>query len=232
MKLEILYPNPYRKYLHLTGVIGVLASLVVGAGEFLVHFAGNAIHSPVAYSFFHSVPAARLPMGHFLLVAGLPLYVIGYMHLFLALAPGSRRLASAVFVIGIYSFMIGGIWVGSRAFLGSLIQLLDGQIETTLMQQILASYEQLIESLVQVLRVLVLANSTLIVYTILRTRTLYPRWMAFFNPIFLLVLVFLSYFLLPTIGDFLVPTAMNVAHLVMFSISLVALRVPLKRSPA
>ncbi len=142
----------------------------------------------------------------------------------LALQAGSRRLATAVWVLGGAAFMIGGIWVGSRAFLGTLVQELPRLAEPAVLELVVGTYETLIESLVQVLRVLVLLNSALLVYTILRRPTLYPRWMAWFNPIGLLVVVFLLFLYLPALGDLLIPSAMNVARLVMFSASLWALR--------
>ncbi len=210
----------YWRCLIVTGWIGILASLIVGGGEFLVHYAGEALHDGVPYRFFESVPAGRLPLGHFLMVAGLPLYPIGYVHLFLALLPGSRRLATTVLVLGAASFMIGGVWAGSRGFLGTMVLDLTRASEPAALALLLEQYDFLIERLVQVLRVLVLANSAVFVFTIVRRPTLYPRWMAWFNPIGLLVLVFLLFLYLPVVGNFLVPTAMNVAHFMMFNASL------------
>jgi len=46
--------------------------------------------------------------------------------------------------------------------------------------------------------------------------------MAFFAPILPLAVVFLSYVFIPALGRFLVPTAMNVAHLALFTASLYA----------
>jgi hypothetical protein len=75
-----------------------------------------------------------------------------------------------------------------------------------------------------VLRVLILVISAVLVFTILRRPTLYPRWMAWFNPFGLLVVVFLLFLYVPAVGNYLMPTAMNVAHAVMFGASLWALR--------
>lgn len=89
---------------------------------------------------------------------------------------------------------------------------------------IVASYEKHVEVWVQVLRVLVLAISVCFVWAILRGGTLYPKWMALFNPITLLLLVFFLFFCVPAVGKYLAPTAMNVAHLMLFSASLIALK--------
>jgi len=67
-----------------------------------------------------------------------------------------------------------------------------------------------------------LALSVAFAWAVLKGDTLYPKWMAFFAPILPLSFVFLSYLLIPAVGRFLVPTAMNVAHLALFTASLCA----------
>ncbi len=227
MEITFSTPAEARRWLYLMGWIGLLGSLLVGCGEFLVHYAGDAMHGGPPYSFFLEVPAERLPPGHFLMVLGLPLYLLGYGHFFLALRPGNRKLAAAVFLLGAVSFSLGGVWAGSRAFLGSVVQILGEASDPQILSRVLESYDFLQENLVQVLRVLVLANSVLFVGTVLRYKTLYPRWMAVFNPALVLAIVFSLFFYLPAVGDFLAPTAMNVAYFVHFGMSLVALRRPL-----
>ena len=45
--------------------------------------------------------------------------------------------------------------------------------------------------------------------------------MIFFNPFILLLLVFLTYFSVPSIGRFVLPIAMNVAYFLFFGASLI-----------
>ena len=182
------------------------------------------MHGGEPYAFFQGITPNHLVVGQYLIILGLPFYAVGYAHLFLALRAGSRKLALAVFWLGVVSFAIGGVWVGSRAFLGSVVRILSEEGAPVALSRILASYDLLLENLVQILRILVLANSALFVVAVLRFRTLYPRWMAVFNPALLLAVVFLLFFELPAVGDYLAPTAMNVAHGVLFSASLWALR--------
>ena len=217
------YFEPYKKYLYTTGFIGLLASLIVGTGEFLVHYSSGGYSSEVSFGFFNFVPESRLAVGHYLIILGLPLYLIGYIHIFLALQTGSRKLATAVFVLGVFAFMIGGVWVGSRGFLGSVVHTLQGQENKILYDEIVGNYNFYMENLVQILRVLVLLLSGTFVFAILKYKTLYPKWMAAFNPFLILAIVFLLFLFVPAIGNFLIPTAMNVAHFVLFSVSLFAL---------
>jgi len=98
------------------GYLGLLASIMVGIGEFMLHFTPE--QSEVAFGYFLSIPENRLTLGHYILVPFVPFYLFGYWHLYQALRPGSKQLAGAVLVLGMFAFVIGGMWVGSRAHLG------------------------------------------------------------------------------------------------------------------
>ena len=223
MKFLINYPQPFRRILFLTGFAGLLASIVVGTGEFLVHFSDGKLIENEAFSYFRFVSGSNLGIGHWLIVAGLPFYFIGYAHLFLALQKGSRKLAFAVLFLGIWAFGVGGIWAGSRGFLGSLIHLFPNGENPESFRQVIENYQFYLENLVNILRVLILVLSGCFVFAILKYKTFYPKWMAIFNPFLILLSIFAIYFFVPGIGKFLVPTAMNAAHLVMFSASVIAL---------
>lgn len=204
------------------GYLGIMAAVMVGIGEFMLHY--TAEHSEADFGYFLSIPESRLTMGHYILVPFVPFYIFGYWHLYQALTPGSKNLAAAVLTFGIFAFVIGGMWVGSRAHLGVMIQSLQDANVPELQEKLIASYELHMENLVQILRVLVLLISVCFVWTILRGGTLYPKWMAFFNPILLLIIVFALFFFVRPIGQFLAPTAMNVAHFGLFTASIIALR--------
>ncbi len=213
-----------KKNIKLFGWLGLLASIMVGAGEFLVHFNPDGFNSEMPFGYFLGIEPSRFTIGQYLMVTFIPLYIFGYGHLYLALKSGSKNLAKAVLTLGIFAFVIGGIWVGSRAHLGMTIQALSEANAPELQQEIIASYKLHLENLVQILRVLVLLISVSFVWAILKGGTLYPKWMAFFNPILLLIIVFALFIFVRPIGQYLAPTAMNVAHLLLFSASLFALK--------
>ncbi len=205
------------------GALGFLASIFVGMGEFLVHFSSAPFDADIPYSYFLNIPENRLIIGHFLIVPFIPLYIFGYWHIYLALKAGDKRLAEAVIVLGVFAFVIGGIWVGSRANLGMLVKAKATGEAPELFDNLLTSYGLLLERLVEILRVIVLLISICFVWAILKGGTLYPKWMAFFNPILLLAIVAMLFFNLPSVGRFLMPTGMNVAHFVLFLVSMFAL---------
>lgn len=211
------------KHINLYGILGLIASIMVGTGEFLVHYNPEGFDSEIPYGYFLGVSESRFLVGQYLMALFIPLYIFGYVHLYLALRPGGEKLAKSVLALGIFAFVIGGIWAGSRAHLGMTVQALHEANVPELQQRIIASYDMLIENLVQLLRVIVLLISLFFVWAIVNGKTLYPRWMAIFNPILVLILVFALFFFVKPIGQYLAPTAMNVAHFVMFSASLLAL---------
>lgn len=217
------------KKIELAGYLGLVAALGVGAGEFLMHFSTEIPEIETPFGYFLDIPFWRLTVGHFLMIPFIPLYILGYWHLYEALKPGNHHLALAVLVLGIFAFVIGGIWVGSRAHLGTMLKILHEANMPQIQAQLVSSYELHMENLVQALRVIVVLISAFFVWGILNGNTLYPRWMVFFNPGLLLVLIFITFFLLRPVGRYLIPTAMNIAHAGLFIASLISLKTARKR---
>lgn len=211
------------------GFAGLAASIGVGIGEFLVHFTGGAPHPATPFGFLLVVPTDRMTAGHFLMIGFLPLYFLGYGHIYLALRPAGRRLAGVTLTLAIFALAIGGVWVGSRAFLGHLVHLFDDPALRERWPEVERAYGLLLESLLAALRALMLGVSALFVWGVLSGRSLYPRWMALLSPAPTVALIFLAMSVAPRVGSLLVPAAMNVAHAALFAASLVSLRGQVKR---
>jgi len=65
-----------------------------------------------------------------------------------------------------------------------------------------------------------LASSVLYAYLIKKGKTLYPKWMALFNPIFILIILFPALFILPyPIGGYIAPAYFNISTFIFFCIS-------------
>ncbi len=201
------------------GYLGLLASILVGTGEHLLHYSENVLGHAENYEFFKFVPLENMTIGHFLAVIGLPLYFAGYLHIYQMLKPGNETLARITLGIGFIAFAVGGIWIGSRVSIGNIIHLKQS-IDPNTYQILLDKYTNHMEILVQVLRIVIALLSVVFVITILRGETYYKKWMAFFNPIVLLLLVFSTLFWAKPLGKHLAPIAMNVTHFILFGLSL------------
>lgn len=209
-------------WIRLCGWAGLLASLLVGIGEFSIQFTPNGgIEDMTTYLFFNDISAARLSFGHFIAVLTAPLYVLGYYFLSKQLEPAGRTLSKAFFLIGAYAFMIGAVWIGQRYFIAATVhEIAAGEDISTL----LTSFSEHNEPFVNVLRVAMILVSGLWIKLILTGRTPFPKWMAVFNPIVLLAIMTGLYFSQTTIGLYIFPVAMNAAHFIIFALALTLTR--------
>jgi len=201
-----------RNMLLLTGLVGLLASIIVGIGEFLLHYDTLARYTDT-FTFFEGVTRERATIGHFFGVFGAPLYVVGAYHIYLMLRSANEIAARVAGLVMAYGCIVGAVWIGSRSSAVELVA--AGSIP-----QQLELYELRYENLLTVVRIAVLAVSVIFVWLCLTGRSLYPRAMAILNPISLIIVSFVIFFTVPSIGKYLMPIALNVAYFVMFSVSL------------
>lgn len=201
------------------GYLGLIASVLVGLGEYFLHYSTNILGHSEHYEFFKFVSLDNLTTGHFLAVIGLPFYFAGYLHIYRMLKSGNETLARIVLAVGFVAFAVGGIWIGSRASIGNIVHLKD-TMDASSYQNLLAHYTDHMEVLVQALRIIIAILSVVFAVAILKGGTYYKKWMALFNPIVILLLVFSTMFWAKDLAKHLAPIAMNVTHFILFGLSL------------
>ncbi len=197
-----------------TGLVGLLAAVLVGTGEFLLHFDPLARYDG-SYVFFEAVSENRATLGHFIGVLGSPLYLFGVWHVAKMLQPASKLWSSVAFFVMSYGFLVGAIWIGSRASAAALVAVGQDPAATGL----LTLYDLRYETLLTVIRIAALIFSLIYVSLVLTGRTAYPRWMAVFNPVVLILGNFMVFILVPAVGKYLMPIALNVSFFIIFAIS-------------
>jgi hypothetical protein len=201
------------------GYLGLVASILVGLGEYFLHYSLEILGHAENYEFFKFVSLNNLTTGHFLSVIGLPFYFAGYIHIYRMLKSGNENLARIVLAIGFIAFAVGGIWIGSRASIGNIVHLKEVMNPSTY-QNLLAHYTDHMEVLVEVLRIVIASLSVVFAIAILKGGTYYKKWMAIFNPIVILILLVVLGKLIPSIGKHMLPILMNVTHFILFGLSL------------
>jgi len=202
-----------------TGVVGLIGAALTGTGEFLLHFDDLARFGP-DNRFFIGISEQRTTLGHFFGVLGAPLYLVGCWHMYLMLKPASPKWALAGFFTAAYGFVIGAVWIGSRASVSALIN----SPESAELSSLLILYDLRYETLLWVTRIAVLLLSAIFIGLTLTGRSRYPKWMALLNPILLLVASFLVFVLVPDVGKYVMPIALNVAFFIFFSASILCAR--------
>lgn len=195
--------------------IGILASILVGIGEYLLHFSPDGPAGEV--SMLENVPLERAAMGHFFSVFSTPLYFAGYFGLRNFFQKSNKTLANALLVLGILAFSIGGVWISSRYMGAVVLQTSAGSSDYAFYLQ---TYEAHYQILVWALRIIIALLSIVYVLLILKNTQGVAKWLAIFNPVFILILVISSLFWLPPLGVHIAPIAMNVTHFIFFGLLL------------
>lgn len=136
------------------------------------------------------------------------------------LRPASEKLAQAAFYLGSFGFIVGAVWIGSRASISALVQF----AQTAEMTHLIELYEVRYEALLSIIRATTLLLSVIFIYLTLTGRTYYKRWMTIFSPILLIIANFIIYAVAPQIGKHLMPIALNVAFFIFFTLSLMQAR--------
>lgn len=196
--------------------MGLLGSIIVGMGEYLLHFLPDGPGGEI--SMLNHVPLGRASKGHFLALAGAPLYFFGYYGLKLLFERTSKRLSYLLMILGFLAFFFGGIWISSRYFGAEVLQRSAGTENYSFFLQ---SYKDHYQVLVWVLRILVTGISITYVVLILKNKIGLPRWLALFNPIFLLIFIISTLAWIKVIGIHLAPVAMNATHFIFFGLLII-----------
>jgi len=225
LSTNYLMSKSTTKKIYIFGILGLIATIGVGVGEFLLHYSPNGIgYDSDNFEFFNQISLQRLTLGHFIAVSFTPFYIAGYYHLYLVFKDKNPKTAMAIFALGIIAFMIGGMWISSRAQLGYLVHKIAEFPNDTALQSLVQTYKSHAEILVESLRIWIAAISVLFVIPILKSKTIYPKWVAIFNPLFILLAILGIYKLIPPVGYVIGPIAMNVVHFIIFSISLLIIK--------
>ncbi len=194
---------------------GLIASVLVGIGEYMLHFLPGGPGGEVAM--LEDVPLGRASTGHFFAVIGAPLYFAGYYGLKELFKRSNVKLANLLFILGVLAFFVGGIWISSRYLGAVILQKSNGSPNH---DYFLQQYEDHYQILVWALRIVVLSLSAVYVMLILKNKQNFPKWMAIVNPIVLLIIILSSLIWFNPLGIHVAPIAMNVTHFIFFGLIL------------
>ena len=223
-----------HKTLLWTGIAGFLAALLVGIGEFTLQYSPLGGYEKEGYVYFANVAKDKLTMGHFFSTLAAPLYILGYWHIGQMFVKGGSRIYGWIItLLGGYAFMVGNAWLGGRIYLALTVHEIadtNNPAMVNQLSQLLADFGNHNEPLVNALRLAIVVVSIFWIWRIAIGKTLYPKWVAIFSPALILGIIFTVYFMGASVGVWLLPAAMNVVHLIIFSLSLYALRKVSKRS--
>jgi hypothetical protein len=193
-----------NKYIVATGFAGLAAAIINGAGEFLLHYDPQARFGE-GLNYLLGISEQRTNRGHFMGVIGAPLYAVGSFHIYQMLKSANRRWAFILFMTMAYGCAMGGVWISSRASISALINAPNFND----LGHLVELYSLRYETLLGIMRLVILTVSAIYIWLVLTGRSLYPKWMAVFNPILLILMCFLLYLTVPAIGKYVMPIALS-----------------------
>jgi hypothetical protein len=172
-----------------------------------------------------TIPPWRLFLGHYLGIFIAPFELFGYWQVAQALRPAGKWLVLPVFLISGYTLVAGLPFHATVAFEALAMQARQAHPDTAdaVLTPLLANFRALQYGL-QLFLIIGLAVGAIWFGVAVGFRpTLYPRWMALFNPLFLALAILVVYRALPVVGNLLLPALPNVTFFVFFTISTVLL---------
>ncbi len=204
------------KYLKISAIVGLIGVFLVAVGEFLMLYSPNRDYgiSNGHMNFLHH-DMEIIILGFFMAVLSAPIYILVYHHIALMLN-ASKRLMLSIISLASVGFVIGNVWLATNAYIAFVVHQAAKGIP---MGDMMIFLDSMSNPLLQVVRVVVLSLSVIIFYEIWKGKTNYPKWMVIFSPFLLIIYIFVLFFFNTLVGNYLLPAALNIAHVIFMSIS-------------
>ena len=198
--------------------LAAVAALAASAGDLLLLWVASAGRTELGLP---APPPGALLAGHQLGVFAIPLYGFGYWGVARGIGAAHRRAARFVFVTGALGGAYGGIVHGITGMAEQLER--AAGVAPGDPMAFVARFGAFLVPLWIGLGVAIAAGSVVFAVAIARGHSAFPRWMAFANPLVLVLLAALLGAPTPIGRALLVPAAPNLAHVWFFALAALAL---------
>ncbi len=229
-------------YVKILGTIGILAVFFTIISDVIL--LGRPDN---AYSFFAKptecmaeIAPWRITAGVFIGVFMLPFQLAGLAPLYYGLKPLGRRTQLLAVIPSGHALTMGIAFHMSYAFMASGWKLYHAAVPgnqtaaalgNDLLKEapwndsaalMMKSFDFYWKLLIVIMLAELIFCSCFFAITVLRGKTLFPKWMAAFNPLLIIGAMFVIIFLIPSpVGGFIAPTILNTSNFVFFILSTV-----------
>lgn len=200
--------------------IALIAALLGATADVLLLYNPKGGYEADDYRFLLDLCKYRMLTGHFLGIIFIPLEMLGLFQVYRALKPAGGYWAWAIVICALYLGFPGVVYHGTVVSTGSVLRLME-QAPTIVAPE--WDYIRMqVDPLAVALPLGFVIMTIILTYVILTKPTLYPKWMAWCNPLTFYVLFLVSYLIVPAVGSFLIPAGFNLAFFFFFMFSLIA----------
>jgi hypothetical protein len=208
-----------RTAIRLAGLVSILAALLGIAGDLALQYTSNTEHLMSRQSLYLlDVSPDRLLLGHYLGVVAILVEIAGFWSVYRALRPAGEHYALPFFLMNAFGAMLGAAFHATFVFVGLTLQAQSRVTEPVSSEftELLANFNTARIGLAIPALAAIVIGSLLYAFVVGFKPTLYPRWMAFCNPLVFLLLIVALTLTVPRSALVLAPTAINVSHLLFF----------------
>jgi hypothetical protein len=206
----------------LGGILGVSLTLIsdfilIGRPESSFSFFKLGTESMAGF------PQWRITIGTFLGIIVIPMQLSGLVTMYYGLKSAGKIKALAVVLVTAHSLILAVAFHMSYAFIASGWKLYyELGFGDVIALKMLKRFDYYWRIIIVIMAVEIIFTSIVYSVIILRGNTLYPKWMALFNPMFVLVYTYLIILFIPhPVGGFVAPAFLNLATLMFFIFSTV-----------
>lgn len=213
------------------GLIGIIGVLLTIASDLVL------LGRPdTGYSFLKlgtasmiGIESWRITAGTFIGVFMLPFQIAGLISLYHGLKPSGRFLPAIVILADAHALIMGVAFHASYAFIAGGWKLFAAGPGNQDAFGLITNFDFYWKLIIAIMFSELVLGSVLFVLLVLGGKTLYPRWMAFLNPLCITALMFAVIPVIPSpVGGFVGPAVLNLSTLIFFVISTVLIYEKLK----
>lgn len=211
------------KFVLIMGLIGITGVLLTIISDFILigrPSSSNAFFKLGTESMAH-LSQWRITVGAFLGIIVIPIQIVGLTTIYYGLKSAGRIKAIIIVVTTAHTLMMAVAFHTSYAFIASGWNLYyELGARDLIAEKMISRFGLYWMIIIIIMAVELILSSAYFVFLILKGNTLYPKWMALFNPLCVLLYMYPVVLIAPKpIGGFIAPAFLNLATLVFFILS-------------
>lgn len=206
--------------LGLIGIAGIILTII--SDLILLGKPGNA------FSFFKmgteslaDIAQWRITLGAFIGAVALPFQIAGVISVYHGLKPSGKVLPFIAVIADVHALIMGVAFHISYAFIGTVWKQHYGAGQgNQITSEILKTFDFYWRVILIIAIAELIVSSIIFVFLVMKGKTLYPKRMAFLNPLSVFLIMFPLIVIIPApLGGFIAPTYLNASTMVFISIS-------------
>ncbi len=186
-------------------ILAIIASCIGCMADVLLLYSPNGNYHIGDYTFFKDISSERLIWGHYLGVFFIPFELLGFWVVSKTFKQAGEKVPLLFFAAISFIMFPGVVYHGTLIFVAYILKI--SNYDPLVLEEI----RWFFEPMSAILGVFFFLFSLYLLYAHIKNKTSLPKWLMYFNPGLLYLIIILIYFLIPTIGNILMVAGFNLA---------------------